>query len=89
MPTWRKKPPNRHHLNKRHTPHEQQMRSNAVRTATQRLSCDVLNAWKGCPKKPCKRQRRCSDAAACLKRAFAGIPQSCLSDAPGGDEAIG
>jgi hypothetical protein len=80
MPTWRKTPPTRHHRNKRNTPDQRQARSNAARRATQRLSCDVLNAWKGCLKKPCKRQRRCGDAAACLKRAFAAIPQTRLDE---------
>jgi hypothetical protein len=76
MPSWRKKPANQHHLNKRYTPHQQQARYNAARTATQRLYCDVLDAWKGCRNKRCKRQRCCmGGAATCLKRALADIPQ--------------
>jgi len=76
MPTWRNKPANRNDLNKRYTPYQQQVRRNAARAAVQRLYCDVLALWKGCPKKICKRQRSCmGEPAACLKRAWGSIPR--------------
>jgi hypothetical protein len=69
MPTWRHKPANREYLNKRYTPDEQQAQTDAACSATQRLYCDELQAWRGCTDKRCRRHLRCSgDPAACFAR---------------------
>jgi hypothetical protein len=74
MPTWRNKPPNREHLNKRYTPRQQQERRNAALAATRRLYCDVLQFWRGCEGKGCRRHLRCvGEPAACLKRGWANV----------------
>ena len=74
MPTWRNKPPNRQYLNKRYTPRQQQQRYNAAKAATQRLYCDVLQFWRGCTGKGCRRHLRCmGDPAACLKRGWQNV----------------
>jgi hypothetical protein len=68
MPTWRNKPSNRQHLNKRYTPHQQQELYDAAKVATQRLYCDVLEIWRGCGDKKCRRHLQCKgNPAACLK----------------------
>jgi hypothetical protein len=75
MPTWRNKPANRVDLNKRYTPKQQQALHNAAKAATQRLYCDVLELWRGCPNKNCRRHLRCVGAlASCRKRCVAKIP---------------
>jgi len=75
MPTWRNKPANRQHLNKRYTPRQQQALYDAAKAATQRLYCDVLELWRGCAAKNCRRNLRCSGVpAACLKRGLDAIP---------------
>ena len=74
MPTWRNKPPNRQYLNKRYTPRQQQQRYNAAKAATQRLYCDVLQFWRGCTGKGCRRHLRCmGEPAACLKRGWQNV----------------
>ena len=76
MPTWRNKPANRQDLNKRYTPQQQQELRNAAKAATQRLYCDVLEIWRGCANKSCRRHLRCmGDPAACLHRGLKNIPQ--------------
>jgi hypothetical protein len=76
MPTWRKKPANRQYLNKRYTPRQQQQLYNAAKAATQRLYCDVLEIWRGCANKSCRRHLRCmGKPAACLNRGLKTIPR--------------
>jgi hypothetical protein len=76
MPTWRNKPANRQHLNKRYTPRQQQQLYNAAKAATQRLYCDVLEFWRGCTGKKCRRHLRCMGSpAACLKRGLKSVPR--------------
>jgi hypothetical protein len=68
MPSWRNKPANREYFNKRYTPEQQQALRNAARSATQRLYCDVLERWRSCKTKSCRRHLRCTgDAAACFR----------------------
>ena len=76
MPSWRNKPANRQHFNKRYTRQQQQTMQTTARAAVQRLYCDVLELWKDCANKPCKRHRRCaSEPGACLKRGIASVPR--------------
>jgi hypothetical protein len=78
MPTWRNKPPNREYLNKRHSPAKQQALMNAAREATRRLYCDVLEVWRRCADKRCRRHLRCAgDATACFRR----LDSSAIGDA--------
>jgi hypothetical protein len=82
MPSWRNKPANRQHLNKRHTRKEQQAIHKAARATTQRLYCDVLELWRSCTKSKCRRHRRCAcDPQICLRRGVAGVPQHRLNRA--------
>ncbi len=76
MPTWRNKPANRGHLNKRYTPEQQQARSDAARDAVRRLYCDILELWKTCATGRCRRHRRCAgDSRACMRRVWSDIPR--------------
>ena len=76
MPTWRKKPANRLHLNKRYTPEQQQALQDTARAATQRLYCDLLERWRSCAKPSCKRHQCCNgDPRACLRRGIEKLPR--------------
>jgi hypothetical protein len=76
MPTWRNKPPNRQYLNKRHTPQQQQELHDAAKAATLRLHCDVLELWRGCEGKRCRRHLRCAgEPAACLRQGWQNASQ--------------
>jgi hypothetical protein len=76
MPTWRKKSPNRQFFNKRYSPPEQQALHNAAKAATQRLYCDVLDLWRGCAEKKCRRHLRCmGEPAGCLMRGWRNVPE--------------
>ena len=74
MPTWRNKPPNRQHANKRYTPRQQQELRNAALAATQRLYCDVLELWRACAGKRCRRHLRCmGEPGRCLRGGWANV----------------
>jgi hypothetical protein len=76
MPTWRNKPANRVHLNKRYTPERQQARKDAARDAVRRLYCDSLELWRTCAAGRCRRHRRCAgDSRACMRRVWNDIPR--------------
>jgi hypothetical protein len=76
MPTWRNKPANRQHLNKRYTPRQQQQLRKSAKAATQRLYCDVLQFWRRCAGKKCRRHLQCmGDPAACLDRGLKTVPE--------------
>jgi hypothetical protein len=63
-------------LNKRHSPEQHTARRNAALDALNRIYCDVMATWRWCPKKSCKRHRRCSgDAWPCLQRALPQLPR--------------
>ena len=77
MPTWRNKPANRQYLNKRYTPAQKQERRNKALSAVRRLYCDVFKFWQKCPRKECRRYRRCTGAPyACLTRGWPSVPES-------------
>jgi hypothetical protein len=63
-------------LHKRHTAAELEALRKAATAALSRIYCDVIGLWKVCPKKACKRHRRCAGAAwPCLIRGRAGVPR--------------
>jgi hypothetical protein len=69
MPTWRNKPPNDHNFNKRSTAQQRAALADAAQFATARLYADVLEFWKICRRKKCRRHRRCArEVMACLRR---------------------
>lgn len=69
MPTWRKKPPNDHNVNKRSTADQRAVLADAAQAATARLYADVLEFWQICLRKKCRRHRRCAgEPIACLRR---------------------
>jgi hypothetical protein len=69
MPTWRKKPPNDHHFNKRSTAQQRAALADAAQLATARLYADVLAFWALCSRTKCRRHRRCAgEVTACLRR---------------------
>ncbi len=64
MPSWRKKPPNDHNVNKRSTPPQRAALADAAQAVTARLYADVLEFWT-----ICRRHRRCAgEVMACLRR---------------------
>src|SRR5579862_5722902 len=68
MPTWRNKPPNDHNVNKRSTAAQRAALADAAQLATAQLYADVLEFWKICRRKKCRRHRRCAgEVMACLR----------------------
>jgi hypothetical protein len=53
MPTWRKKPPNDHNVNKRSTAEQRAVLADAAQAATARIYADVLDFWQICLRKKC------------------------------------
>jgi hypothetical protein len=76
MPTWRKKPPNDHNFNKRSTAQARAVLADAAQATTARLYADVLEFWKICRCKKCKRHRRCAgEVMACLRRHMPSVAE--------------
>jgi hypothetical protein len=76
MPTWRNKPPNDHNFNKRSTAQARAALADAAQVATARLYNDVLDFWRLCLRKSCKRHHRCvGDPLACLRRNRASVAE--------------
>ena len=49
----------------------------AAHIATYRLYGEVLAFWRNCPKRPCRRHRRCAcEPTACLMRNLLFVPQA-------------
>ncbi len=70
MPTWRKKPPNDHNVNKRSTAAQRATLADAAQAATARLYADVLFFfWGRCRHKKCRRHRHClGEPLSCFAR---------------------
>jgi hypothetical protein len=57
------------------TPVDYARRVAVERLSLQRRYCDAFDQWKNCRRPQCRRRQSCrGDAAACLKRAIAGVP---------------
>jgi hypothetical protein len=71
MPTWRKKPPNDHNVNKRSTAQQHAALADAAQLATARLYADVLDFWTICSRGKCRRHHsgRRSATAGCTHHA--------------------
>lgn len=76
MPTWRKKPPNDHNVNKRSTAQQRAALADAAQAATARIYADVLELRQICSRKKCRRHRRCAgEPIACLRRNAPSVAQ--------------
>jgi hypothetical protein len=76
MASLQNKGPARSELNKRYTPQQQQALNKAARAAVERLYCDVLEFWRACLRKRCRRIGRCTgEPGACLKRGWPDVPE--------------
>jgi hypothetical protein len=63
------------HFTKRRSVDDGIKLADAAHAATWRLYCDVLQLWRACPNKPCRRHRRChGEPAACLMRGLPTVP---------------
>jgi hypothetical protein len=77
MPTWRYKPSNKQNFLKRRTFEQGRADLDAAHIATQRLYCDVLEFWRTCSLRACKRHRRCcGKPGQCLMRGLIQVPPS-------------
>jgi hypothetical protein len=73
------KPSDKEHKNftKRRTVEEGLQLADAAHEAVWRLYCEVFAFWRACPKKPCRRHRRClGEPAGCLMRGLPSVPQA-------------
>lgn len=63
-------------MSEKFSPEEWQERFNEAARAAQRAYCDMLEFWRGCEHRPCRRTKACGgdDALACLKRNIAHVP---------------
>jgi hypothetical protein len=77
MPSSRNKPSNKQNFLKRRSFEQGRAELDAAFLATQRLYCDVLEFWRGCALRSCKRHRRCCGAPGqCLLRGLVRVPPS-------------
>jgi hypothetical protein len=77
MPKPRDKEPNQKDFTKRRTVEQGLRLADAAHEAVWRLYCEVFRFWRGCPKKPCRRHRRClGEPAGCLMRGLPSVPQA-------------
>jgi hypothetical protein len=57
------------------TPEDFQKRFDAATAAAQREYCEILEFWRACRRKACRRAKACAgDALSCLKRGFTQVP---------------
>jgi hypothetical protein len=76
MPVKRDKPPGASNYDKRRSFEEGRALVDAAHVATHRLYCDALAFWRRCPKRPCKRHRRCvGEPTGCLMRGLPLVPE--------------
>jgi hypothetical protein len=77
IPTSHNKRPNQPNFLKRRSFEEGKTLVDAAHIATHRLYCDALSFWRHCPKRPCKRHRRCvGEPTGCLMRGLPAVPQA-------------
>jgi hypothetical protein len=75
MTKSRSKQLNEKHFTKRRGVDDGIKLADAAHAATWRLYCDVLQLWRACPNKRCRRHRRChGEPAACLMRGLPTVP---------------
>jgi hypothetical protein len=71
----RNTPPSAPNYDKRRTFEEGRALVDAAHVATYRLYCDALTLWRRCPKRPCRRHRRCAgEPSGCLMRNLPFVP---------------
>ena len=77
MPSSRNKPVSAPNYGKRRSFEQGRALVDAAHIATFTLYCDVLAFWGRCPKRPCKRHRRCAgEPTGCLMRNLPFVPQA-------------
>jgi hypothetical protein len=63
-------------FHKRHSAAQQVARRDAAMRALARIYCDVIESWRSCANKNCKRHRHCDgDAWPCLQRSLPQVPR--------------
>jgi hypothetical protein len=77
MPSWRNKVPSEQNFLKRRTREQGRALLDAAHGATHRLYSDALRLWRRCPKRSCKRHRRClGEPTRCFIRGLPYVPPS-------------